>query len=178
MGIVTTNGGGASIKPETPATSSTAETPPSTGENTGAAPDVFAENFKLPNGSEEVSSDKAAADAIAAAYQEKLREAEARQKSFIPSTQLSQNRTENFSHIKEGKRSYQFPSAPSSYHFPWLKDKTIIPDGIYTTANEREIAELEAAVEAGNIFPYSLELSYSENPQMIPAPPVRKDALN
>ncbi len=76
---------------------------------------------------------------------------------------------------KNNGKSYQFPSAPNSFHFNNRKDKTIIPDGIYTTIDPQEIAELDAAVECGNIWPFSGKVFAS---QQIPPRPVNPNETN
>lgn len=83
-------------------------------------------------------------------------------------------RWEEFSNV------YQFPSAPTSFHFSFSKKGKInIPEGIYGTNDEKEIEELEAAVEAGNIWRYSADVNYEEiAPTTKPPQPVRTDAIN
>jgi hypothetical protein len=80
----------------------------------------------------------------------------------------------------EFKKVYQFPSAPTSFHFSFsTSGKINIPEGIYGTNDEREIKELDAAVEVGNIWAYSPDINYAEfaPTTKIPAP-VRTDAIN
>lgn len=83
-------------------------------------------------------------------------------------------RWDEFSHV------YQFPSAPTSFHFSFSKNGKIhIPEGIYGTNDPREIEELEAAAEAGNIWRYSEEINYQEIAPTTRIPqPVRTDAIN
>lgn len=76
---------------------------------------------------------------------------------------------------KSNAKSYQFPSAPNSFEFSFNTGKTIIPDGIYTTANLREIAELDAAVECGNIWPFTGKVFAS---QQIPPRPINPNETN
>jgi hypothetical protein len=79
-----------------------------------------------------------------------------------------------FSHV------YQFPSAPTSFHFSFSKSGKInIPEGIYGTNDPKEIEELEAAAEVGNIWRYSPDVNYQEIAPTTKIPqPVRTDAIN
>lgn len=53
----------------------------------------------------------------------------------------------------ENVRRYQFPSAPSSFIMPDGR-RLIAHDGVYSTSNPAEIAELDAAVGCGNLSYY------------------------
>lgn len=83
-------------------------------------------------------------------------------------------RWDEFSHV------YQFPSAPTSFHFSFSKSGKInIPEGIYGTNDPKEIEELEAAAEVGNIWRYSPDVNYQEIAPTTKIPqPVRTDAIN
>ncbi len=72
-------------------------------------------------------------------------------------------------------KSYQFPSAPNSFEFTGARTKTLIPDGIYTTSDPKEIEELDAAVECGNIWPFTGEFFSS---RQIPPPPIDPSKTN
>lgn len=80
----------------------------------------------------------------------------------------------------EFRKVYQFPSAPTSFHFSFSDSGKInIPEGIYGTNDEREIKELDAAVRVGNIWEYSPDVNYQElAPTTKIPPPVRTDAIN
>ena len=80
---------------------------------------------------------------------------------------------------EEFEKVYQFPSAPTSFHFSFAQNKINIPDGIYGTNDPKEIAELEAAVNCGNIWKYSPEINFAELAPTTRIPsPVRTDAVN
>lgn len=83
-------------------------------------------------------------------------------------------------HWDEFKKVYQFPSAPTSFHFSFSKTgKVNIPEGIYGTNDANEIQELEAAVMAGNIWHYSPDINFGEiAPTTKVAAPVRTDGIN
>ena len=83
------------------------------------------------------------------------------------------------SELMSAKAVYQFPSAPTTYQFPWARTKITIPDGIYGTNDEREIADLEEAVEAGNIWRYDAKENYASlAPTTQVTLPVRMNAVN
>lgn len=52
--------------------------------------------------------------------------------------------------VKTGKK-YQFPSAPTSFMFPWKSHKDIFPEGVYYTEDKKEIEYLDECVRVGCI---------------------------
>lgn len=75
--------------------------------------------------------------------------------------------------VVDGK-SYQFPSAPTSFEFASGR-RIAIPDGVFTTSDPEEIKELEKCVRAGIIYPYNGEI-YS--PFAKPAAPLNPAVTN
>jgi len=73
------------------------------------------------------------------------------------------------------KKKYQFPSAPCSFSMPDGRRITVM-DGVYETSNAEEIAELDKAVEVGNI--YRFVPAVPKTPAQIPPPPVGADKIN
>lgn len=49
------------------------------------------------------------------------------------------------------KLSYQFPSAPTTFKFPWDEETFTIPEGVYTPKTEREREYLDKMVRIGTI---------------------------
>lgn len=80
------------------------------------------------------------------------------------------------SDAKPEVKAYQFPSAPTSFEFcTGKKQRVVIPDGVYRTADTAEIAELEAAVTANIIYPYTGDII---SPTQVPPAPIDPTKTN
>lgn len=80
----------------------------------------------------------------------------------------------NQEELAKGGKSYQFPSAPTTYEFRRGK-RAHIPDGVYTTSDPDEIAELDEAVYVGNLYYFTGDVT---SVQQLAPPPVSPDRLN
>jgi hypothetical protein len=73
----------------------------------------------------------------------------------------------NIEEAKAGGKSYQFPSAPTTWEFQKGRRVTVA-DGVLTVTDPEEIRQLELAVAAGNIYPYTGTVFLPQ--QVVPAP--------
>ncbi len=69
----------------------------------------------------------------------------------------------------ETSRAYQFPSAPNSF-VDSRGIRHVCPDGVLITSDPQLIKELDAAVDAGCVYPGILDTAQKEKAQIPPAP--------
>lgn len=77
--------------------------------------------------------------------------------------------------LSAGSKSYQFPSAPCAFEFQKSGKRVPLPEGVYTTSDADELAELDKAVSVGNIYPYSGKIVYDAQ---VPPKPVSTIGIN
>jgi hypothetical protein len=73
------------------------------------------------------------------------------------------------------EKSYQFPSAPTTFEFTHSAKRVAIPDGVYKTSDAKEVEELDKCVRAGIIYDF---IDPSITPFAKPAAPLNPSTTN
>lgn len=73
------------------------------------------------------------------------------------------------------EKSYQFPSAPTTFEFTHSAKRVAIPDGVYKTSDTKEVEELDKCVRAGIIYDF---IDPSITPFAKPAAPLNPSITN
>ena len=96
---------------------------------------------------------KSPAELIAAAEAAKLAQANAGVTGpDLTKTNTTITTTESKSEVQS--KSYQFPSAPTTFEFTHSARRVAIPDGVLEVTDAKDIAELDACVRAGIIYDF------------------------
>jgi hypothetical protein len=72
-------------------------------------------------------------------------------------------------------KSYQFPSAPTTFEFTHSGRRVALPDGVINVDDPRDIRELEACVTAGIVYGY---IDPTVTPFAKPAAPLNPNITN
>lgn len=72
-------------------------------------------------------------------------------------------------------KSYQFPSAPTTFEFTHNSRRVAIPDGVLAVTDPKDIAELEACVRAGIVYGY---IDATVTPFAAPPAPLNPNITN
>lgn len=77
--------------------------------------------------------------------------------------------------VAEVAKSYQFPSAPTTFEFTHNSRRVSIPDGVLAVTDPKDIAELEACVRAGIVYGY---IDATVTPFAAPPAPLNPNITN
>ena len=117
---------------------------------------------------------KSPVELIAAAEAAKLAEANAGVTGpDLTKTDAAITTTEPKSEVQS--KSYQFPSAPTTFEFTHSARRVAIPDGVLEVTAAKDIAELDACVRAGIIYDF---IDPTITPFAKPAAPLNPNITN
>lgn len=118
-----------------------------------------------------IQTTKSPAELIAAAEAAKLAQVNAG--AAGPDLTKTDTTTEPKSEVES--KSYQFPSAPTTFEFTHSARRVAIPDGVLEVTDAKDIAELDACVRAGIIYDF---IDPTITPFAKPAAPLNPNITN